>query len=494
MTTFERVGGGFTYGLFLFTDIEGSTRLWQADETAMRSALSRHDQLLRKVIAEHEGTVFSAMGDGMAAAFGSASAAVSAAVAAQRRLAAERWPTGTPLRVRMGVHTGEAEWRDGDYFGTVVNRAARLMAIGHGGQVLCSATTAELVGDAALTRTDLGEHHLRDLDRPMHVFQVGEGSFPGLRSLDRLPGNLPGQATSFVGRQGEMAELIGVVGTHRLVTLTGAGGVGKTRLAVQVAAELADAFADGVWLVELAPVGDPDAVADAVATTLGITPQAGSSVADSIAAALSGREMLVVVDNCEHVLEAAAEVVETILTSTRSVKVIATSREGLRAAGEQVWPVPSLDVAAGAGSAAVELFVERARAVAPGFDLGDPDDAAAVIEICQRLDGMALAIELFCTPANGVTAIEPGPERRDRKSVQGDRDSFLLVQIRRKRSLKPGARWTTWPAPASVSRSAPIALAVSLLTASRARSCPPDTITFGPGRSATAATGRATSQ
>ena len=235
---------------FLFTDIEGSTRLWQADEAAMRSALSRHDEVLRKMIAEHEGTVFSATGDGMAAAFGSASAAVRAALAAQRALEAEPWPTATPLRVRMGVHSGEAEWRDGDYFGTVVNRAARLMAIGHGGQVLCSAATAELVGDAGLSLVDLGEHRLRDLDRPMHVFQVGEGSFPALRSLDRLPGNLPEQVTSFVGRQAEVAELVGVVGAHRLVTLTGAGGVGKTRLAVQVggrAGRRASATGCGWW-------------------------------------------------------------------------------------------------------------------------------------------------------------------------------------------------------------------------------------------------------
>jgi hypothetical protein len=175
----------------------------------------------------------------MAAAFGSASAAVVAAVAAQQSLAAEPWPTGSPLRVRMGLHTGEAEWRDGDYFGTVVNRTARLMAVGHGGQVLCSAATAGVVGDAQMSLTDLGEHRLRDLDRPMHVFQVGPGSFPALRSLDRLPGNLPEQVTSFVGRQAEVAELVDVLGAHRLVTLTGAGGVGKTRLAVQVGAELA---------------------------------------------------------------------------------------------------------------------------------------------------------------------------------------------------------------------------------------------------------------
>jgi predicted ATPase len=203
-----------------------------------------------------------------------------------------------------------------------------------------------------------------------------------------------------------------------LVTLTGAGGVGKTRLAVQVGAELAGGFGDGVWLVELAPVGDPGAVADAVATALGVVPQAGSSVADSVAVALSGRHMLVVVDNCEHVLEAAAEVVETILAATKAVKVMATSREGLRVAGEQVWPVPSLDVADGLGSAAVELFVERARAVVPGFGLGDLDDTAAVIEICQRLDGMALAIELA---AARMVSMSPA-EVRDRP---GDRFRLL---------------------------------------------------------------------
>jgi predicted ATPase len=221
-----------------------------------------------------------------------------------------------------------------------------------------------------------------------------------------------------VGRQAEVAELVGVVGAHRLVTLTGAGGVGKTRLAVRVAAELAGEFGDGVWLVELAPLGDPAAVADAVATTLGVTPRAGSSVADSVAVALSGRHMLVVVDNCEHLLEAVTEVVAAILARTTTVKVLATSREGLRAAGEQVWPVPSLDVAAGVGSAAVELFVARAQAVLPGFGLADPLDAAAVIEICRRLDGIALAIELA---AARMVSMNPA-EVRDRL---GDRFRLL---------------------------------------------------------------------
>jgi class 3 adenylate cyclase len=222
---------------FMFTDIEGSTGLWQDDEVAMRSALSRHDELLRKTVAEHGGVVFSSMGDGMAAAFSSASSAVAAALAAQSLLGAEAWPTAEPIRVRVGLHTGEAELRDGDYFGTAVNRAARLMAVGHGGQVLVSSQTAGLVG-ADVVLVDLGEHRLRDLDRPMRVFQLGGGGFPPLASLDAIPGNLPGQATSFIGREAEVAELVGLVGAHRLVTLTGVGGVGKTRLAVQVAAEL----------------------------------------------------------------------------------------------------------------------------------------------------------------------------------------------------------------------------------------------------------------
>jgi class 3 adenylate cyclase len=234
----------------LFTDIQGSTRLWQQDETAMRAALSRHDGLLRTVIAEHGGAVFSSMGDGMAAAFGSASSAVAAAADAQARLAAERWPTQAPIRARMGLHTGEAELREGDYFGTTVNRTARLMAVGHGGQVLCSSVTADLVGDT-VALVDLGEHRLRDLDRPMHVFQVGPGTFPPLRSLDVLPGNLPWLAGSLVGRQTELAALTKDLEAARLVTLTGVGGVGKTRLALHLAAELLPGYHDGAWLCEL---------------------------------------------------------------------------------------------------------------------------------------------------------------------------------------------------------------------------------------------------
>jgi class 3 adenylate cyclase len=317
---------------FLITDIQGSTRLWQANESAMRAALSRHDELLRKAVGDHDGVVFSSMGDGIAAAFSSASAAVSAAVAGQDLLAGEEWPTAIPVRVRMGLHTGEAELRDGDYFGSAVNRAARLMAAGHGGQVLMSGATAAVLGDAGVMFVDLGEQRLRDLDRPMHVFQVGQEAFPPLRTLDAYPGNLPLLATSFVGRESELVELEEALKTNRLVTLTGVGGVGKTRLALQVAAHLVAEFPDGVWLIELGPVGDPAALPDAVATVLGVTPQAGMSVAGSVVAALAGRHRLLIFDNCEHVLDSAAELIGAILAGSAEVTVLATSREGLRVA------------------------------------------------------------------------------------------------------------------------------------------------------------------
>jgi class 3 adenylate cyclase len=207
---------------FLFTDIEGSTRLWQEDEALMRKAVARHDQLLRAAVADHGGVVFSTMGDGLAAAFQTASAAVSCAVEAQRLLDQEAWDTVRPIKVRMGVHTGEVERRDGDYFGTAVNRAARLAAVGHGGQIICSSATAELA-DTEVAPVDLGEHRLRDLDRPMHVFQIGDGAFPPLRSLSVFPGNLPTQLTSFVGRQEELASLATALEAFRLVTLTGTG-------------------------------------------------------------------------------------------------------------------------------------------------------------------------------------------------------------------------------------------------------------------------------
>jgi predicted ATPase len=341
---------------------------------------------------------------------------VDAAVAAQRAL---------KLPVRIGLATGEAELRDGDYFGAVLNRAARVMAAGHGGQILLADSTAGLLSGVDLV--DLGPRRLRDLPTPVQVFQVrAEGlrtDFPPLRALDVGPGNLRAAATSFIGRESEAGEVRAAVKAHRLVTLTGVGGVGKTRLALEVAARLVDEFHDGVWFFELAAVTDPAAVPDAVAAVLGITQQPGKSVSESVAAALEGRVRLLVFDNCEHVLDAAADLIEAILAASATTKVVATSREGLGIADERLWPVPSLDVGAGVDSAAVALFVERAQHVSPRFTVGDDGEAGAVVEICRRLDGIPLAIELAASRMGSMTA----GEVRDRL----DQRFRLLVGSRR---------------------------------------------------------------
>jgi predicted ATPase len=401
---------------FLFTDIEGSTRRWEADADAMRAALIAHDEVLRTAIEAHEGFLFSHTGDGVVAAFASPKSAVDAAIAAQRAL---------ELPVRMGIATGEAELRDGDYFGTVLNRAARVMAAGHGGQILVADSTAVLLSGVDLV--DLGPRRLRDLPNPVTVFQLRAADirtdFPPLRTVDSTPGNLRPAVTSLIGREAEVAEVEALVRKRRLVTLTGVGGVGKTRLALEVATRIADEFPDGVWVFELAAVTDSAAVPDAVAAVLGITQQPGKSVGDSVASALEGRVRLLVFDNCEHVLDAAADLVEAILAVSATVTIVATSREDLGLTEEQLWPVPSLDVIAGIDSAAVDLFIERAQTVAPRFSVTDPVEAAAVVEICRRLDGIPLAIELAASRMASMTA----GEVRDRLD-----DRFrLLVRSRR---------------------------------------------------------------
>src|SRR3984893_13082354 len=372
---------------FLFTDVEGSTRRWEADAEGMRVALAAHDEVLRAAIEAHGGFMFKHTGDGVCAAFSSPKAAVDAAVAAQREL---------ELPVRMGLATGEAELRDGDYFGAVLNRAARVMAAGHGGQILLAESTAGLLSGVDLV--DLGPRRLRDVPTPVGVFQVRasglRADFPALRALDTTPGNLRPATTSLIGRESEVPEIEAAVRSHRLVTLTGVGGVGKTRLALEVAARRADEFPDGVWFFELAAVTDPAAVPDAVAAVLGITQQLGKTVTESVASALEGRVRLLVIDNCEHVLAAAADLIDAILAHSATVRILATSREGLGVSDEQVRPVRSLGAGAGTDSAAVTLFVDRARSVGQQFSMVDGDEAAAVTEICQRLDGIPLAIEL----------------------------------------------------------------------------------------------------
>ena len=410
---------------FLFTDIEGSTRRWEADPDAMRSALAAHDAALRDAIAAHDGWLFKHTGDGVCAVFGSPSAAVAAAIAAQRAL---------QLPVRTGLATGEAELRDGDYFGAVLNRAARVMAAGHGGQILLDGTTADLL--AGFDVIALGPRRLRDIVKPVHIWQVRAGGlladFPPLRTLDATPGNLRRPPTSFVGRDMELAELETVLKEHRLVTLTGVGGVGKTRLALELAARSANAFPDGVWVIELAAIGDPAVVPEAVAAVLGITQQPEMSLADSIAAALEGRVRLLVFDNCEHVLDAAADMIEAILARSKTVKVLATSREGLRMPDEQLWPVPSLDVQ----SSASTLFVERASAVAPSTSLVEYSDVVA--EICRRLDGIPLAIELAASRLLSMTVVEIRDHIDDRfRLLVGSRRG-----LERHQTLRHAVQWS----------------------------------------------------
>ncbi len=384
---------------FLFTDVDGSTRRWEDDADGMRKALAAHDEVLRSAIEAHGGWLFKHTGDGVCAAFASPKSAVDAAVAAQREL---------QLPVRMGLATGEAELRGTDYFGAVLNRAARVMAAGHGGQILLVESTAGLLSGVDLL--DLGPRRLRDVPTPVGVFQVRapglRTDFPPLRGVDSNPGNLRPAITSLIGRDAEVSNLQAALRSHRLVTLTGVGGVGKTRLALEVATQLADEFPDGVWVFELAAVTDPAAVPDAVAAVLGITQQPGKTVTESIAAALEGRVRLLVFDNCEHVHDAAADLIEAILAHSATVRILATSREGLGVADEQQWLVPSLDVGAGTDSAAVSLFVERARSVAQRFSVAQPSEAVTVLEICRRLDGIPLAIELAASRMASMTASE----------------------------------------------------------------------------------------
>ena len=411
---------------FLFADLEGSTRLWEDHPDAMRGALARHDEILRESITGHGGWVVKSTGDGALAVFATAQAAVDAAVAVQRGLGAATWGSTGPLRVRMGLHTGASEFRDGDYYGPAVNRAARLMAAAHGGQVVVSHATEELARDATVdgvSLVDLGEHRLRDLARPERVFQVvAEGlvrEFPGLGSLESVPGNLPVQISSFVGREDDIAGVAALVRGGPLVTLIGVGGVGKTRLSLQIAAELATGFSDGAWFCDLASVTEDDGVAFAVANVFGIVPRAGVASLEAVVEFLRGKQLLLVLDNCEHLVDGVGLFVEHLVRADPQVRVIATSREALAVEGERLWPVRPLSVPASAMepevevSAPVRLFLDRATGLRPTFQL-DSSNLGAVLEICRRVDGIPLAIELA---AARIAALSPAEiaNRLDRR-------------------------------------------------------------------------------
>jgi predicted ATPase/class 3 adenylate cyclase len=389
---------------FLFTDVEGSTRLWEEFPDAMGAALARHDEIVRSAIAAHDGHVVKTTGDGFHVVFATVEDALGAAGDAQVALRAEPWEFAGCVRVRMGLHTCRVETRDGDYYGSGVNRAARLMSVAHGGQVVASAATAELARESVFELRDLGEHRLAGLSRPERVSQLCPvglvEDFPPLRSVDALPGNLPRQVTSFVDRDAELESLADLVRTHPLATLTGVGGVGKTRLALEVAAEAIRGFPDGAWLCELAPVTDRDALWDTLAATFRLLPPPGRGLEEVLVEYLAAKRLLLVLDNCEHLLDAVAGAVAVIEARCPQVSVLATSREGLAVPGEQLVVVPSLGIPAVdvddqrlAMVESVRLFCDRARSAKADFEATGPN-LGAVGVLCRRLDGIPLAIEL----------------------------------------------------------------------------------------------------
>jgi predicted ATPase/class 3 adenylate cyclase len=400
---------------FLFTDIEGSTKLWQQHPEAMNEALNRHHALLSESIAAHGGYVFQIIGDAFCAAFSTANTGLEAALDAQRALAAEKWGTTGAILVRMALHTGKAEVQVGEYTsgeyvsGLTLSRTARLLSAGHGGQILLSLPTAELARDHLPPDTalrDLGAGRLKDLIHPEHIFQVVAPGLPAdfapLKTLDVHPHNLPVQLTSFIGREREMDEIKKLLARAHLLTLTGIGGAGKTRLALQCTADLIDDYPGGVWLVELAPLRDPALVAQTVASVMGVREGPGGALSDLLGSYVQGKHLLLILDNCEHVVEACAQLADLLLRRAPGLKILATSRVHLNLAGEMIYPVPPLALPVSGKAAqppvlaqyeAVRLFVERATPVHPTFRMTEAN-APSVAQICTRLDGIPLAIEL----------------------------------------------------------------------------------------------------
>jgi predicted ATPase/class 3 adenylate cyclase len=394
---------------FLFTDVEGSTRQAREDPVAWSAAQARHHDIVRAAIEGHGGFVFRTVGDAFLAAFAKVDGAVAAAASAQRGLLGERWP-GEAVQARMGLHTGGAEWQNGDYQGYLtLAHAQRIMTVGHGGQVLLTQTAADLAASdlpADLALRDLGAHRLKDLPRVEHIFQLVApdlpADFPALRSLDAFPNNLPFELTSFIGREREMAELKSLLSVSRLLTLTGPGGTGKTRLALRLASAELETFADGAWLIELAPLSDPTLLTQTVAGALGLQEEQGRTTLDVLLEYLRAKSTLLILDNCEHLIESCAQLADGMLRAAPGVKVLATSRESLGIAGETDFRVPSLalpdlrdlqSLGHIAANDCVRLFVDRASAAVPRFQLTEKN-ASAVSQICLRLDGIPLAIEL----------------------------------------------------------------------------------------------------
>ena len=433
---------------FLFTDIEGSTRLWDRHAAAMGESLERHNTILRRAIERERGVVFKTVGDAFCAAFASAGDAATAAVAAQRALVAEPWPAPVQIKVRMALHSGVAEARGNDYFGPPLNRTARLVSAGHGGQVLLSHAAREQMGEISLpgvSLRDMGERRLKDLLQPERIYQLNvaglPSEFPPLQTLDVRASNLPPPDTSFVGRDREVGELVGAIEGARMVTLTGAGGIGKTRLSVQTASTLLDTFPDGVHFVSLAALQDASLLPKVVATSLEVAERAGTPIVDALVSALRTRESLLILDNCEHLVAAAASLCASLLSACPKIRIVATSREGLRVPGEALYRVPPLAVPPVDAPASVEsvlahpsvkLFVDRARLVKTGFAV-TASNAAEVAAICRRLDGIPLAIELAaaCLRTMSVADANRRLDERFRLLTAGQRTALPRQQTLR---------------------------------------------------------------
>jgi predicted ATPase/class 3 adenylate cyclase len=440
---------------YLFTDIEGSTRLWETEPDKMRPALARHDAIVRTSVEGNRGTVVKMSGDGVHAVFADPLDAVRATLELQRTLV-ELEPTTerVALQVRCGMHAGVDERRDNDFFGSGVNRAARIMSVAHGGQVLLSQAVAALVGDRlpdGVSLLDLGSVRLRDLANPERVYQVVHPQlrqvFPALRSLEARPNNLPQQVSSFVGRERELADIRNQLGNTRLLTLFGAGGLGKTRLSLQVAAEVLDDYSDGVWLVDLAPMTDERLVPQAAASVLGVKEEAGRPVLEALVKYVSDRKLLLILDNCEHLLNACAELATQLLRSGPHLKILASSRQPLHVAGETTYHVPSLSVPeplatvtiqALAQYEAVRLFVDRARAVQPSFQITDTN-SRVVVDVCHCLDGIPLAIELAAARVRALSVNEIAARLNDRFRLLTSGDRTALP---RQQTLRASIDWS----------------------------------------------------
>jgi len=438
----------------LFTDIEESTRLWEEDPVRMRPALARHDTISRAAVETHRGVVVKSTGDGVHAVFVDGLDALAATMDLQLALADPAATNGVLLRVRCGLHAGVVERRDNDYFGSPVNRAARIMGAAHGGQVLLSQAVVDGVWvrlPPAISLRDLGKVRLKDLSTAEHVYQVVHPQlrqeFPALRSLETTPNNLPLQITSFIGREKEAAELQRLLAKTRILTLTGSGGCGKSRLSLQVAADALERFPDGVWLVELASLADPELVPQTVATVLGLKEAPGTSISQTLSGYLKDKRLLMVLDNCEHLLDGSAQLVDTLVRQCPGVQILASSREALGIGGEQVYRVPSMSVpdqkqpmspAAVSEFEAVQLFAERAVLACPDFQISEKN-ASALVSICRRLDGIPLAIELAAARLRSFTVaeIDARLDQRFRLLTGGSRTA-----LPRQRTLRALIDWS----------------------------------------------------